>query len=102
MKKSVSSHKQVRDDSQSRGTSLTPEIAPKSSCHRRRVHRDRIELNTKESESFGKGIVGLEMCPHLGPDDFAGNESTGVVSLTEGFSRFPAVNGVGAQNIQKD
>jgi hypothetical protein len=93
---------QVRHDSEARSPGLASEIAPKPPGLCGRVPGNRLESDAEEVEGFGKRRVRLEMCANLGPDDFAHDESAGVVSTSQGLARPLSVDGVGSQNIQKD
>jgi hypothetical protein len=102
LKKGMCSDEQVRHDPEARSLGLAAEIAPESSGLCGRVLGNRLESDAEEVEGFGKRRIRLEMGANLSPDDFARDESAGVVSTSQGLARPLSVDGVGSQNIQKD
>ena len=96
------SYEQVRHDPEARSPRLASEIAPKPPGLCGRILGNRLESDAEEVEGFGKRRIRPEMCANLSPDDFARDESAGVVSTSQGLARPFSVDGVGSQNIQKD
>jgi hypothetical protein len=102
LKKSMCPDEQVRHDSEPACPGLTSEIPPKSPGLCGGVLGNGLESDAEEVEGFVKRCIGLEMCANLSLDDFARDESAGVVSTSQGLARPLSVDGVGSQNIQKD
>lgn len=96
------SDEQICDDPEARSPGLASEIAPKLPGLCRRALGNRIESDAEEIESLGRCRIRLEMCANLSPDDFARDESAGVVGPSQGFARALSVDGVSSQNVQKD
>ena len=65
---------------------LASEIAPKFPGLCGRLLGNRFESDAEEVEGFGKCRIRLEMRANLCPDDFARDESAGVVSASQSLA----------------
>lgn len=93
---------QVRHHSEPRGSSLAAELTPELSGLRGGVIENRLKADAEEFHCFGKPGLGLEMRANFSPDDLAGDQGSGIIGIAKGFARSLAMNGVSAQNIEKD
>ncbi len=102
LEESMRADEQIGDDPDTRCAWLPSEIAPKAARPCGCVLGNRLESDAEQVERFGERGIGREMSANLGPDDLASNESTRVVSNSQGLTRLLSVDWIGSQNIQKD
>ncbi len=74
------------------GMGMTQAISsPELACGLGCLERRGLELHAELRQSMMESLTGVEVGPHLTPNDIAGDQRPGIIGMTEGLARLLSI-----------